>query len=102
TVGFQPLIVPDSLAKMNRAGPELPFAATTKPGPPLKTAPVGSPFAIWTTSPSFVPSAVYSVDLSVPLSATHHGPLPGSAMPQPFCRSGSRWAARPGTFELRL
>jgi hypothetical protein len=87
---------------MNRAGPELVPALTVNPEPPLKTVPVGAPFAMSTTRLCFVPSAAYSVDLSVPLSATHHGPVAGSVIPQPFCRSGSVCAARPGTFELRL
>jgi hypothetical protein len=88
TAGLQPLIVPLSLAKMNRAGPDLvPEASvteTTNPEPPLKTAPVGAPLAMLTTRPCFAPSALYNVDLSVPLSATHQGPLGGSVIPHPF------------------
>jgi len=76
--------VPLSLAKMNRAGPDWPFALTTKPEPPLKTIPVGAPLTMLTMRPCFAPSALYSVDLSVPLSATHQGPVGGSAIPHPF------------------
>src|SRR5262249_55812100 len=89
-VGFQPLIVPLSAAKMNRAEPLLPVGPVRlKPPPPLKTTPVGAPLMMLTTSPCLTPLPLYSVDLSVPLSDTHHGPVGGAAMPQPFCRSVS-------------
>jgi hypothetical protein len=58
TFGFQPLIVPLSLAKMNAAGPDLAPKLTTKPEPPLKTVPVGAPLTMLTTRLRFVPSAL--------------------------------------------
>jgi hypothetical protein len=50
--------VPLSLAKINSAGSDLPFALTTKPKPPLKTVPVGAPLTMLTTRLRFVPSAL--------------------------------------------
>src|SRR6478672_4299931 len=72
TPGFQPRILPSSVAKMNAAGPDaLPFE-TTKCAPALETAPVGT-FGTWTTSETALPSARYSVVTFAPLSATHQG-----------------------------
>src|SRR6266853_2589452 len=46
TVGLQPTIVPPSVAKRKRLGPEAPCSETTKPDPvPLNTVPVGAPTA---------------------------------------------------------
>jgi hypothetical protein len=50
TAGLQPLVIPVSLAKMNRAGPESLPSETTKLDPPLKAAPVGAPPGTATTS----------------------------------------------------
>src|SRR5712691_9390025 len=43
TVGLQATMVPSSVAKMNRLGPDCPNLETTKPLEPLKTVPVGAP-----------------------------------------------------------
>src|SRR5919206_5178372 len=72
TLMFQPRILPSSVENRNSAGP-LP---TTKLEPVFETAPVGA-FGTDTTSGLGVPSAAYSVETSVPLSATHQGD-PGS------------------------
>src|SRR6266700_4238915 len=46
TVGFQPAIVPSSVAKRNLAGPEAPLSETTNPsGVGLNAVPVGEPIA---------------------------------------------------------
>src|SRR5580692_5191272 len=46
TAGFQPAIVPSSVANRNRAGAETPFSDTTKPsGVGLNTVPSGVPAA---------------------------------------------------------
>src|SRR5262249_58787064 len=82
--GCQPRIVPSSVEKTKNAR-----ALNDQ-----NTAPVGPPGTL-TTSDCGVPSAVYSVDLSVPLSATHHG-VPGPEVrPQPLTRFGSGFAATP-------
>src|SRR5689334_11425695 len=50
TFGFQPRIVPASVANMNTDGPEWPFPSlTVKPEPPLKTIPVGPPSTLTTS-----------------------------------------------------
>src|SRR5262249_42281962 len=101
TPGFQPEIVPSSAAKMKRAGPEDPPLETTKPGPPLKTMPVGAP-ATDTTSDEIAPAPLYRVDLSVPLSATHHTLVALATRPQPLTRLGSVWSAGIVPSETRL
>src|SRR3954452_16032014 len=88
TPGLQPRIVPSSVEKMNSAGPEFVPSLTTNPGVPLNTRPVGE-VGTWTTSDCGTPSPSYSVDRSVPLSATHHGVEGPAARPQPFTRLGS-------------
>src|SRR2546422_8749726 len=95
TDGFQPLIVPPSVEKMNRAAPL--EGPTGNPVPPLNTSPVGPP-ATATVSPSFAPAALYRVDTSAWLSATHHGDVELAASPQAFTRSGSTTV--PGTPSL--
>jgi len=50
----------------------------------LDTVPVGPPPGIATLSARLEPSALYSVDKSVPLSATHHGLVGRRLMPQPL------------------
>ncbi len=42
TFGFQPRIVPPSVANRNTDGPEEPAWWTLKPVPPLNTSPVGA------------------------------------------------------------
>jgi hypothetical protein len=83
TLGFQPLIVPSSVAKMNAAGPDMPFSDTTKSVVELYTCPVGVPFfvpeaeGIVTTKDCLLPMASYKVDSPVPWSLTQNGP-PGA------------------------
>src|SRR5205807_9585728 len=95
------LIWPSSLAKTKLAGAsvELAVVATWKfPAMPAKTAPVGPPSTV-TTSGTIAPVDVYSVDLSMPLSATHHGLVALRASPQPLTRFVSGVCAAPATFE---
>src|SRR5919204_1823928 len=94
---FQPRIFPSSVANRKSAGP-LP---TTKLGPVLETAPVGA-LGTETTSGRGVPSAVYSVETSVPLSATHHGEPGSDVRPQALTRFASVWSAGRKPSETRL
>src|SRR5207302_5421621 len=87
--GCHPRICPFSVEKTKKAR-----AANDQ-----NTAPVGCTGTL-TTSDCGVPSAVYSVDLSVPLSATHHGVVAPAVNPQPLTRFGSVWAAAPATFDV--
>jgi hypothetical protein len=80
TTGFQALIVPSSVAKIKKAGPELPFSAIVKSvGLMFPTMPVGVPRVpaglpgaggIDTNSAICAPVPVYSVENPVPLSLT--------------------------------
>src|SRR6266511_3587149 len=88
TPGFQPRIVPSSLANRNSAGPDAVPLETTKLEVPLKTAPVGPP-PTRTSSGIFAPAALYRVDRSVPLSATHQGVVGPAVRPQALTRLGS-------------
>src|ERR1051325_4330612 len=109
TLGFQPEMVPSSVAKMKTAGPELPPEETTKSGVPLKTMPVGAAVSLdpcgggmVTVSASFCAFVLYSVDTPVPLSAIQKGLVGLKAMPQGFLRLGSVVTARPGMSDTRL
>src|SRR2546423_7003475 len=94
---FQPRIFPSSVANRKSAGP-LP---TTKLEPVFETAPVGA-FGTDTTSGLGVPSALYSVETSVPLSATHQGEPGSEVRPQAFTRLASVWSAGTEPSETRL
>ena len=75
TAGAHAAIVPFSVQKRNRAGPDLPLAETMKSVfEPLKTMPVGLPPGIVTTRDCGIPLPSYSVDTPVPLSATQTKP----------------------------
>src|SRR4029450_1335115 len=83
---------------MKRAGP----VPTLKSVESLRTWPVGPPATV-TTRVSFAPVLPsYRVDLSVPSSETHHGPVELWDIPQPLTRSGSVISALPGTSDWRL
>src|ERR1700679_4064005 len=75
TPGFQPLMVPSSVAKIKIAGEPL----ILKSDVPLKTMPVGVPgpsppaVGIKTFRGTLVPSPWYSVAQPEALSLTHHG-----------------------------
>src|SRR5258708_1384487 len=104
TAGFQPEIVPSSVLKMKRAGPEAAPLETTKPLVPLKTTPVGA-----ATGPAGLalgggavttiggpggggkggPGPLYSVLTPVPLSAIQKGVAGPCTMPQELTRLGS-------------
>src|SRR5436190_2537421 len=86
---------------MNRDAPEKSRLRTTNPVPPLKTIPVGPP-GTFTTIGTIVPFPWYSVDLSVPLSATHHGVVGPAVMPQPLTRLGSIRSAGTPPSDTRL
>src|SRR4029450_6334667 len=81
---FQPRTMPSSLSKRNSA---LPPVGSANPAVGLKTVPVGPP-ATETTRPCFTPAPLYSVDLSVPLSDTHHGLVALEGSPHGLPRSG--------------
>jgi hypothetical protein len=101
-------IIPSSLAKTKFAGWRVVGAAVVPtrkfPGIPAKIAPVGPPSTPTTSGliEIVVPLLMYSVDLSVPLSATHHGLVGLRVSPQPLTRFGSVSAAAPGTSETRF
>ena len=102
--GFQPLITPASEENRKRDG--LPSMA--KPSPPLNTVPVGAPCGILTTSGTVVTAWAallapeYSVETSVPLSATQAGVLGPNDSPQALTRLGSVTSAAPGMSATRL
>src|SRR5215472_3122366 len=81
TVGFQPLIVPSSVAKMNKAEADLPPLETMKPPKGFAAMPVGQPggkgsldaSGMVTTSGWILPSPVYMVANPVNSSATQKG-----------------------------
>src|SRR5437764_3395259 len=94
TFAFQPVMLPDSDAKMNVAGPDAIPDVTTKPLVGLNTCPVGSPPGMLTTSGTadtgvFFSPPRYSVATSAPLSDTHTGVLGPADIPQGFTRLGS-------------
>src|SRR6516162_5301753 len=95
TPGFHPRIVPPSVANMKTAGPECPLPSLiTKFELPLNTMPVGSPATPTTSGVGgnwATPMPLYSVETSVPLSATHHGEVALAAIPQEFTRFASVW-----------
>src|SRR5262245_62019456 len=81
TVGFQPEIVPSSVANTNWLRPDtLPFV-TTKSVVLLKTLPVAAPpspppgAGMVTTGGSPMPLLLYRVERPVPLSDTCQGPV---------------------------
>src|SRR5262252_5084220 len=110
TPGFQPTIVPSSVANMNSAGAVAATPLRSKPeilnccvaAPVLKTAPVGVPFGFrasagagtLTTRGTMLtgapPPMLYSVETPWLLSATQIGEPDDSATPQGFTRCGSR------------
>src|SRR6266567_1946834 len=115
TLGFQPDIVPSSVAKMKRPGL---FPETAKSLVPLKTLPVGAEIVpgglppgggMVTTSciggePTWtaVPSPLYTVDTPVPLSETHQGLVGLCDRPQELTRFGSWNLAILGRSETRF
>src|SRR5438876_3685365 len=115
TFGFQPAIVPSSVAKRTKAGPELPFSEMTKSGEAgskvLKAWPVGAATAptpaeggagIATTRGCGLPAPSYSVATPAWLSDTQIGLRGPTEVPHGFFRFGSVWAARPGMSETRF
>src|SRR6267143_6165250 len=92
TVGFQPAMVPSSVAnKKNAFAP----GPTRNPGVALKTVPVGadvpvpSGVGIFTTRACGTPAALYKVERPVPLSETHQGLPVARERPQALTRFGS-------------
>src|SRR4051794_25146682 len=73
---------------MNLDAVELP-SATGNAVVALNTMPVGPPATRPTFSGTCAPAAVYSVDVSVPLSETHHGVAGPATMPQPLTSRAS-------------
>src|SRR6185437_15614706 len=115
TLGFQPAIVPSSVANTKKAGPELPCFLITKSceagSNVLNAWPVGAPTApspadggagMSTLSAWGLPAPSYRVVAPAWLSDTQIG-LPGPTdVPHGFFRLGSVCAARPGISETRL
>src|SRR5579862_8340466 len=115
TFGFQPAIVPSSVAKRKKAGPETPSFEITKSvdvgSSVLKAWPVGAPTApapaeagagIATTRGCGLPAPSYSVVTPAWLSETQMG-VPGPTdVPHGFLRLGSVCAASPGMSETRF
>src|SRR5260370_4418765 len=115
-VGFQPDIVPSSVAKMKRLGPDPPLPVTTKSLVPLKTLPVGAAGGVppvgggmVTTSGiggeptwSAVPSPLYTVATPAVLSQTHQGLVGLWDSPQGFFKFRSVNLAIPAISETRL
>ena len=79
---------------MKTDGPLFVPSVTMKFGPPLNTVPVGAPPTL-TTNPTFEPSPRYSVDVFVPLLATHHGEVGPAARPHALTRCLSLIGAAP-------
>src|SRR5713226_8476586 len=111
TPGLHPTMVPSSVAKRNRLGPDFPFSETSKLPDPLKTVPVGAPpgtlpgAGIWTTSPRGVAAPLampYRVLTPALLSAAQIGLPELDERPQGFFRWGSVTGAIPGMFDTRL
>src|SRR5882724_2338836 len=115
TVGFQPSMVPSSVANRKKAGPERPSLVITKSGEAgskvLNAWPVGAPTApcpadggagMPTTRGWGLPAPSYSVVTPAWLSDTQIG-VPGPTdVPQGFFRFGSVCSAKPGTSETRF
>src|SRR6266568_828801 len=111
TLGFQPEIVPSSVAKMKNDLPEFAPFETTKSFVALKTSPVGAAIvpaglpaggATVTTSATAVPSPLYSVVTPAPLSETQNGLVDEAVMPHALTRFGSVVCANPGMFDTRF
>ena len=96
-------MVPDSVAKMNRAGfPD----AISQAGVPLKTCAVGEPVGILTTRALATgngwPRPLYKVLVPDRLFDIQNGPVGFKAIPQGLVRLGSVWVANPGISETRF
>src|SRR5262249_24033182 len=92
---FQARTIPSSPSNRNSA---LPPVARLKPVVPLKTVPVGPP-GTETIRPCLTPAPLYSVDLFLPLSATHHGVVGPEVRPQALTRSGSPGGTTVGSLD---
>src|SRR5580765_7685084 len=102
TFGAQAAMIPASVAKMKRAGPDTPPLETTKSFDPLNTMPVGRPPGMETTRDWGLPAPSYRVATPLPLDATQTKPNGLKAIPQPLTRFGSVCSAAPGMSETRL
>src|SRR5438034_6773587 len=101
TAELNPRIVPSSVAKMNVAGAEVVPSVIMKFELAFDTAPVGA-LATGTAARAVVPSARYTVETSIPLSATHQGERAVEVRPQALTRLESVFGATPETSETRL
>src|SRR6266849_1456716 len=108
TLGFQPEIVPSSVAKRNWLGPEALPCLTTKSSVLLKTLPVGAPpgfpfgRGMVTAGPTRMPLPSYCVPKPVPLSDTSQGPDGLCDKPQALTRFGSWNSAILGRSDTRF
>src|SRR5215472_17035281 len=112
TFGFQPRIVPSSVAKMKKDLPELEFWEITKSFVALNTMPVGVPpvgapgAGIVTTrgdpTGKASPFALYRVDRPDPLSETQKGEVELETRPQGLTRLRSVKRATPAISETRF
>src|SRR5437588_209241 len=95
TLGFQPEMVPSSVAKRNWLGPDALPSVMTKSLVLLKTLPVGAPpgpppgSGMLTTGGTPMPLLLYRVDRPVPLSEICQGPVGLCDRPQGLTRFGS-------------
>src|SRR5512141_645913 len=99
---FQAVSEPCSPAKMNSAGPVLPWVESTNRVVGLNTTPVGAPppgmLTVSGTLAGGLPGVVapeYSVEVSVPVLDTQRGLVGESARPQALTREGSVTGAWP-------
>src|SRR3989442_2573798 len=108
TVGFQPEMVPSSVAKMTRLGPDAPPSLTTKSLVGLKALPVGAPpgpppgRGMVTTGGTPMPLPLYRVARPVPLSDTSQGPVGLWDRPHALTGLESWNLATPGRSETRF
>ena len=70
TFGFQPEMVPSSLAKRNRAAPDTPPDVTANPVPPLNTVPVGAPGTVTVSGIVLSGAAAANYVLASPTATT--------------------------------
>jgi len=108
TAGFQPEIVPSSVANRNWLGANAPPWLTAKPLVGLNTLPVGAPpgpppgSGMVTAGGTAFPLTLYDVARPVPLSDTSHGPVGLWDRPQELTRFGSWNLATPARSETRF
>src|SRR5258708_11722673 len=108
TVGFEPEIVPSSVAKMKNAGFVAATAKAPAPANELNTCPVGfevpvpSGVGIVTTRAGGTPAPLERVVTPIPLSEIQKGLVALAEMPHGLTRWLSVFAAAPGVSASKL